>query len=147
MLRDYEKIFTSTLVCILHSGGREMPKVCMIQINVSDMDQAIEWYCNILGFEVSKEHNYYPVAVDLIHQGIRLLLHKVVKPTHIDYPNVAQTLICIQTDDITASLNDFKNKGVELIHKTPLNFPAGKYAAFKDPFGNVHELVEFRPIA
>jgi catechol 2,3-dioxygenase-like lactoylglutathione lyase family enzyme len=125
------------------AGGRKMPKVCMIQIGVSDMDQAIEWYCNRLGFEISKEHNYYPVAIDLVHEGTRLLLHKAAKSTHIDYPNIAQTLICIQTNDIAASLDDLKSKGVELIHKTPLDFPAGKYAAFKDPFGNVHELVEF----
>lgn len=97
-----------------------------------------------MGFEISKEHYHYPVAVDLIHEEIRLLLHKVTKPTNIDYPNTAQTLICIQTDDITASLRDLKSKGVELIHEAPLEFPAGLYAAFKDPFGNVHELVEFR---
>lgn len=121
-----------------------MPKVCIIQINVSNIDQAMEWYCKTLGFEVSKEHYHYPIAVDLIHQGCRLLLHKAEKPTHIDYPNVAQTLICIQTDDIISSMNELRSKGVEFIHETPQDFPAGIYAAFRDPFGNVHELVEFR---
>ena len=121
-----------------------MPKICIIQINVSDMDQAMEWYCKTLGFEVSKEHHYYPIAVDLVHHGCRLLLHKADKPAHIDYPNVAQTLICIQTHDLAASMNDLKGKGVEFIHQTPQNFPVGVYAAFRDPFGNVHELVEFR---
>jgi catechol 2,3-dioxygenase-like lactoylglutathione lyase family enzyme len=82
-----------------------MPKVSIIQINVSDMDQAIDWYCNTLGFEVSKEHYHYPIAVDLIHSGCRLLLHKAEKPTHIDYPHVAQTLICLETDNITSSMN------------------------------------------
>ncbi len=121
-----------------------MPKICLIQINVSDMDKAIEWYCKTLGFEVSKEHYHYPVAVDLIHEGIRFLLHKAAKPTQIDYPNDAQTLICIQTEDIIASMNDLRSKGVELIHETPQDFPAGLYTAFRDPFGNVHELIEFR---
>jgi lactoylglutathione lyase len=121
-----------------------MPKVCIIQIGVSDIDKAIDWYSKTLGFKVSKEHYHYPVAVDLIHEGCRLLLHEAGKPTQIDYPNVAQTLICIQTDDLTSSMNDLKSKGVEFIHETPQNFPAGVYAAFKDPFGNVHELVEFQ---
>jgi catechol 2,3-dioxygenase-like lactoylglutathione lyase family enzyme len=121
-----------------------MRKVCIIQINVSDMDQAIEWYCKTLGFEVSKEHYHYPIAVDLVHEGCRLLLHKVDKPTHIDYPSVAQTLICIQTHDLTSHMNDLKSKGVGFIHETPQNFPGGEFAAFRDPFGNVHELVEFR---
>lgn len=121
-----------------------MPRVRIIQINVSDLDQAIEWYQKTLGFEVSKDHYHYPVAVDLVHQGCRLLLHIADKPTHIDYPNVAQTLICIQTDDLTSSMDDLKRKGVEFIHEKPQNFPGGVFAAFKDPFGNVHELVEFR---
>lgn len=121
-----------------------MPEVCIIQIGVSDLDQAIDWYCKTLGFEVAKEHYHHPVAVDLVQKGSRLLLHRAEKPIHIDYPNVAQTLICIQTDDIRESMNDLKSKGVELIHETPQNFPDGMYAAFRDPFGNVHELVEFK---
>ena len=119
-----------------------MLKVCYIQINVTDMDKAIDWYCNTLGFELSKKHYYHPVAVDLVHEGCRLILHIAEKPVHIDYPNVVQTLICIQTDDLVKTLNELKSKGVELIHEKPQKFPAGLFAAFKDPFGNVHELVE-----
>ncbi len=121
-----------------------MPKVCLIQISVSDLDKAIDWYSTTLGFEVSKEHYHHPVAVDLVHEGCRLILHTADKPAYIDYPKVAQTLICIETDDLTAKMKDFKSKGVELIHDTPQKFPAGVYIAFKDPFGNVHELVEFK---
>lgn len=121
-----------------------MPKVGIIQISVSDLDKAIDWYRNVLGFEVSKEHYHYPVAVDLVHEGCRLILHRADKPTQIDYPDVAQTLICIQTDDIIATMNDLRSKDVELIHETPQDFPAGLFVAFRDPFGNVHELVEFR---
>ena len=120
-----------------------MPKVCVIQINVSDMDKAIDFYCNKIGFEIHSK-KYYPDIVDLVNKGIPLILYKVSKVTYIDYPKVAQTLINIQTDDLEASLKDLKGKGVELIHETPQNCPVGVYAAFKDPFGNVHELLEFR---
>jgi catechol 2,3-dioxygenase-like lactoylglutathione lyase family enzyme len=121
-----------------------MPKVSMIQISVSDLDKAVDWYCNTLGFELSKEHYHHPVAVDLVHEGCRLLLHRADKPAHIDYPNVAQTLICIEVDNLNAKMNDLKSKGVELIHDTPQKFPAGIFIAIRDPFGNVHELVEFQ---
>lgn len=120
-----------------------MPKVCVIQINVSDMNDAIDFYCNKLGFEV-RSKRYYPDIVDLVHDAIPLILYKVPKHTKIDYPNVAQTLINIQTDNLDSSLKDLKSKGVELIHETPQDCPVGVYAAFRDPFGNVHELVEFR---
>ncbi len=120
-----------------------MPKVCVIQINVSDMDRVIDFYCNKMGFEVcSRAH--YPKIVELAHEGIPLILYEVPNPVHIDYPNVAQTLINFQTDDLEASLKDLKSKGVELIHETPQKCPVGVYAAFRDPFGNVHELVEFQ---
>ena len=121
-----------------------MPKVSMIQINVSDLDKAIDWYCKTLGFELSEEHYHHPVAVDLVHEGCRLLLHRADKPAHIDYPNVAQTLICIEVDNLAAKMNDLKSRGVELIHDTPQKFPAGVFIAIRDPFGNVHELVEFQ---
>jgi len=121
-----------------------MMKIGIIQISVSDLDKAIEWYCNTLGFEVAKEHYNHPVAVDLIHEGCRLLLHRADKPTHIDYPKVSQTLICFQVDNIVAGIKDLKRKGVKFIHETPQEFPVGLFAAFRDPFGNVHELVEFQ---
>ena len=121
-----------------------MLKVAMVQINVSDMDQAIAWYQDTLGFEVAKEHYHYPVAVDLVHGGCRLLLHRAERPAQIDYPNAAQTLVCFQTDDIAASMDSLRRQGVELLHDAPQPFPAGFFAAFRDPFGNVHELVELR---
>ena len=121
-----------------------MLKVALVQINVSDLDEAIAWYREVLGFTVAKEHYHHPVAVDLVHQSCRLLLHRAEQPAQIDYPNVAQTLICFETDNIAATLDSLRHSGAEVLHDDPQPFPAGLFAAFRDPFGNVHELVEFR---
>lgn len=121
-----------------------MLRVALVQINVSDLDQAIAWYQDALGFTVAEEHYHHPVAVDLVHEGCRLLLHGAERPARIDYPEVAQTLVCFETDDITATLDSLRRNGAELLHDVPEVFPAGLFAAFRDPFGNVHELVEFR---
>jgi catechol 2,3-dioxygenase-like lactoylglutathione lyase family enzyme len=121
-----------------------MLRVALVQINVSDLDEAIAWYRDVLGFRISKEHYHHPVAVDLVHEGCRLLLHRVERPARIDYPNVAQTLICFETDDIAATMDSLRHSGAELLHDAPQPFPAGLFAAFRDPFGNVHELVETR---
>lgn len=120
-----------------------MPSICVIQFNVSDMDQAIDFYCSKLGFTI-KSKALYPEIVDLDHEGIPVLLYKVDKSSHIDYPHAAQTLVNIQTDDLHKAMADLKAKGVEFIHDVPQDFSQGIYAAFRDPFGNVHELVEFR---
>ncbi len=121
-----------------------MLKIAMVQINVTDMDRAIEWYRDTMGFEVSKEHYHHPVAVDLVHQGCRLLLHEAKTKAEIDYPHDAQTLICLETEDLRATVDKLKSRGVEFIQSEPQAFPGGLYIALRDPFGNVHELVEFQ---
>jgi lactoylglutathione lyase len=119
-----------------------MPNICVIQFNVSDMDEAIRFYSSKLGFGIkSKEH--YPDLVQLEHEGTYALLCKVNRPAQIDYPNEAQTLVNIQTDDLRKAMVELKEKGVEFIHAEPQTCPAGIYAAFRDPAGNVIELLEF----
>jgi lactoylglutathione lyase len=119
-----------------------MPRICVIQFNVSDMDKAIDFYCNTLGFEV-KTREYYPELVLLDHEGPSVLLCQVDRPTDIDYPNEAQTLINIQVEDLRKTMSELKSKGIEFIHSEPQTCPAGIYAAIRDPFGNVMELLEF----
>ena len=117
----------------------------MNQINVPDLDKAIEWYTKKLGFEVSKEHYYPTQAVDLVQQGgVRLLLYKVEKSVEIDYPNVNQSVIIFKTKDLKETMNKMKENGVELIYPDAIEFPAGLFNAFKDPFGNVHEIVQIK---
>ena len=119
-----------------------MPNICVIQFNVSDMDEAIRFYGSKLGFGIkSKEH--YPDLVQLEHEGTYALLCKVDRPAQIDYPNVAQTLVNIQVPDLKKTMAELKAKGVEFIHSEPQTCPAGIYAAIRDPFGNVIELLEF----
>lgn len=122
-----------------------MLEIAMNQINVSDLEEAITWYTEILGFEVSKDHYYPPQAVDLVQKGrIRLLLYKVDKTTEIDYPNEAQSVIIFKTNDLNKIMKDYRKKGVKFIYPEAIEFPAGIFNAFKDPYGNVHEIVQFR---
>ena len=120
-----------------------MPKVCVIQINVSDMEKAIDFYCGKLGFQVrSKDH--YPQIVVLDNEPIPLILFKVAQKTVIDYGNVAQVLINIETSNLVNTLEELRNRGVAVIHQTPEPCPVGIYAAVRDPSGNVVELLEYR---
>ena len=117
----------------------------MNQINVTNLEEAITWYTEILGFKVSKNHYYPPQAVDLVQKGnIRLLLYKVKQSTKIDYPNEAQSVIIFKTNDLKKTMKELNNKGVEFVYPEPIEFPAGIFNAFKDPYGNVHEIVQFK---
>jgi catechol 2,3-dioxygenase-like lactoylglutathione lyase family enzyme len=118
----------------------------MNQINVTDLNEAIKWYTEILDFEVSKDHYYPPQAVDLVQKGdIRLLLYKVEKLRVVDYPNQTQSVIIFKTDNLEKTMDDLKAKGVIFIYNEAVTFPAGLFNAFRDPFGNVHEIVQFSP--
>ena len=120
-----------------------MLEIAMNQINVPDLETAIKWYTEKLEFEVAKEHYYPPQAVDLVQKGnVRLLLYKVEKSTEIDYPNVNQSVIIFRTDNLEKTMKTMKEKGVELVYPEAIKFPAGLFNAFKDPFGNFHEIVQ-----
>ncbi|MFQ5981131.1 MAG: VOC family protein [Candidatus Heimdallarchaeota archaeon] len=120
-----------------------MLEIAMNQINVTNLDEAIKWYTEILGFKVSKEHYYTPRAVDLIQKGsIRLLLYQVDTPAESGYPNATQSLIIFKTKNLQSTMGELKEKGVEFVYPEAMEFPAGLFNAFKDPFGNVHEIVQ-----
>lgn len=116
----------------------------MVQISVTNLEEAIEWYTKKLGFKLSKENYFPPVAVDLENEGLRLLLHKADKKAKIDYPNQAQSVIIFETENLKEKLNELKKEKVELIYEDPLEFPAGIFSAFRDPYGNVHEIIELK---
>ena len=120
-------------------------RISAILINVCDMDKAIDFYSNKLGFAV-QSRKLYPQMVRLEHDHIALILFLVPRPVTFDYPKVAQTLLNFETRDLVAGIRELKSRGVEFIHGSPQPCPEGVYAAFRDPFGNVHELLEARSL-
>jgi lactoylglutathione lyase len=118
------------------------PRICVVQVNVPDMDRALDFYTDVLGFSVASRASY-PFAVVLEQDTFTFLLAKCDRSAEIDYPNVAQTLINIETSDLAATLHGLKAKGVDLIHDEPQPCPPGLYAAIRDPFGNVLELLQY----
>ncbi|MED5018649.1 VOC family protein [Paenibacillus chibensis] len=118
-----------------------MNSICVISIFVTDMDEARNFYCNKLGFNISKE--YSEDLVRLKHDMLPLLLYKVDQPVVMNYPLQAQVVPGLQTDNLVDTITDLTSKGIEVIYTSPQQCPAGIYSAFRDPFGNVIELIEF----
>lgn len=105
------------------------------------MEKALDFYSSKLGFEVTKR-DHYPHFVLLKHEAYPIALHQVEKTLALDYPQQAQTVLDISTNNLEATIADLCTKGVEMIHTTPQRFFAGYYAALRDPSGNIHELIE-----
>ncbi|MDG6220379.1 MAG: VOC family protein [Candidatus Thermoplasmatota archaeon] len=119
-----------------------MPEICAILINVTDMDEAIDFYTNKIGFKLAAK-DLYPKMVELDHSGAILVLYKVDRKIDVDYPNVTGTVLNIRVDNLEHSMRLLANNGVKMIHDEPQECPVGFFAAFRDPFGNVLELLEF----
>ncbi|WP_242615235.1 VOC family protein [Paenibacillus solani] len=118
-----------------------MSNLCVLSINVNDMDQARRFYCDILGFEISRV--YDEEIISLKNEGISLILQKCERRADTDYPHEAQVIIGIETADVNAAIEAYKSQGVEVIIEPPKPCPPGLYSAIRDPFGNVIELLEF----
>jgi len=121
--------------------------VYIVQINVVGLQAGIDWYTRVLGFTVSAENNFlhHGTTVQLEHdQGFRLILHNATRPARIDYPDDVQTMIVWRTDDLAETMARMKANGVEFIAAEPQEINVGRFVAFRDPFGNVHELIELK---
>lgn len=117
-----------------------MPRVSVIQIGVTDMQKALDFYCGVLGFEVESKDDA-PRFVTLRNEPT-LLLALADAPARAAYPREAQVLLNLETRDLRADLARLRDAGVELLHDAPQPCPVGTFAAFRDPSGNVGELLE-----
>lgn len=119
-----------------------MPNLCIVEIKVSDLDKGRDFYSNVLGFDVKSEA-YLPNVLVLEHEGVDLILHIANKPIQIEYPDMAQSLLIFQVDDIDKTCEELKAHKVEIIDG-PRDSPPGSFLAFKDPFGNCHGMMQLR---
>jgi catechol 2,3-dioxygenase-like lactoylglutathione lyase family enzyme len=115
--------------------------VGLIEIGVNDMDRARSFYCDLLGLAV-RTADYLPRVLVLENDGPSIVLYLADQATSIAYPNQAQTLLAFQVDEIQQAMDELRAAGVELLHSEPETAPPGLFAAFRDPFGNVHDLFE-----
>ncbi|MBX3064293.1 MAG: VOC family protein [Anaerolineae bacterium] len=120
-----------------------MPQISFLTIQVHDMDVALQFYVDILGFSVRMKEDY-PHYVLLDHDPFPIAIHAPGERNTAEYDKHANTVIGIGVIDIVSKLADLKARGVDLIHDAPKRFKFGLYAALRDPSGNIIELIEFK---
>jgi len=118
-----------------------MTKIRVIGVYVSNMDKALDFYCNKLGFEV--EHRYDDCLVHLKNEGPPLILEEVKESNKLKYPGATQVVLCIEAENLEKEAARLKGLDVEFVHDHPQRFPAGTYMSMRDPAGNVIELLQF----
>ncbi|MGX9134073.1 VOC family protein [Rummeliibacillus sp. JY-2-4R] len=117
-------------------------QVCVISIYVPNLNEAIDFYTNILGFKFNIQ--YGPKIVSLVHGDLPVVLVENENATCNRDNNISGVVLGIKSEDIYKTVNFLKEKNVDFIVDEPSNCPPGKYISFRDPFGNILEYVQFK---
>ena len=115
-------------------------KLGKIMIFVSDLTEARTYYRDILGFPLKLETEN---RLEFVHEGCDFIAFKCARNAAVeDYANVARSVFVFEVDSIETSMSDLRERGVNFLHAEPAENEFSRYAAFSDPFGNVHEIFE-----
>lgn len=118
-------------------------------VYVLDQDQALDFYCGKLGFEVSADVDLgfmRWLTIALPAQPERQIMLEVPGAPFVDEETAAQlrdlltkgalgAAAILTTDDCRATYEDLRAKGVEFTEE-PTERPYGIDCALRDPFGN-----------
>ncbi|MGH7940816.1 MAG: VOC family protein [Limisphaerales bacterium] len=111
-----------------------------IMVFVPDIAEAKRFYSEVLGFELRTENDKRLVFA---HESCDFIAHKCDKPTSSgDYAREARAVFVFCVPDIEKAIEALRSRGVRVLHSTPGQSEDGRYAAFVDPFGIVHEIFE-----
>lgn len=123
-----------------------------VAIAVSDLEQAIAYYVEVLGFAPPELEEVPEQKVRTAIFGHGMGRIELICPTEAG-TSVAKFLekrgeglhhICVEVDDIEATLAELKTKGAQLIDTTPKKGAGGAKVAFIHPKGAHGVLTELR---
>ncbi|MBB2482993.1 VOC family protein [Bacillus sp. APMAM] len=126
--------------------------VVHIALVVKDYDEAIEFYTKKLHFSLI-EDTYQPeqdkrwvVISPPGSSGTTILLARASKPEQISFignQTGGRVFLFLGTDDFWRDYNEMIAKGIEFVRK-PKEQSYGIVAVFKDLYGNLWDLIQFK---
>ncbi len=109
-------------------------------IFVSDLAEAKRFYCDVLDFPLKSESGN---RLEFTHEGVDFIAFKCENDSIMeDYSNIARSVFVFEVESVEEKMSALIEKGVKFLHQTPAENDFSRYAAFRDPFGNVHEIFE-----
>jgi predicted enzyme related to lactoylglutathione lyase len=130
---------------------RDITHVTML---VDDQDDALAFYRDTLGFavrdDVSTPEGGRWVTVspaESEHPQLTLVVADTeAKRERVGSQVADHVAIVLSTDDCRATYETLRDRGVEFAYE-PEEQPWGVETTFEDPYGNVFDLLEYRPMA
>lgn len=112
-------------------------KLGHIMVFVSDKEKARQFYSDILELKFVDEDEKR-LIYDMGGQHL-VLFETLSSVDPLAYSEEARTLLVFTVEDVEESFRSLKEHGVTFLHSRPT---PQRYAAFVDPFGTVHEILE-----
>ncbi|MBX9668318.1 MAG: VOC family protein [Candidatus Obscuribacterales bacterium] len=122
----------------------------LVALVVRDYDEALAFYVGELGFQLI-EDSYVPaqdkrwvVVAPPGSKESRLLLARASsdeQSTRIGNQTGGRVFLFLYTDDFWRDFKSYKQKGIVFVRQ-PKEEPYGTVAVFKDPYGNLWDLVQ-----
>lgn len=109
-------------------------------IFVSNLLEAKQFYCDVLGFALKSE---IANRLEFAHESCDFIAFKCEKNARVeDYGNKARSVFVFEVASVKKMMTELLGKNVTFLHESPAKNDFSYYAAFCDPFGNVHEIFE-----
>lgn len=105
-----------------------------VKLNVEDMDKALRFYCDKLGFEVESREKYPQQVFLKTNSRIKLIL-SLAKNIQKPAPEDASISFTLQVNDLDQAIARMKSLGVEFVDKERRKEGVGFAISIRDPFG------------
>lgn len=123
-------------------------KLALFALLVPDYDEAIDYYCKMLGFSLIEDTQQTPekrwVVVSPGEGGSAILLAKAAdeaQRAQIGNQAGGRVFLFLNSDNFDADYQRLKKNGVEFL-EAPRHEPYGSVVVFRDRFGNKWDLIE-----
>ncbi|GAA0323931.1 hypothetical protein GCM10008967_13090 [Bacillus carboniphilus] len=113
-------------------------EMCVLTVKVANIKESIQFYTEVLGFEVNK--HYGDCIVSLNHKEIPIVLEEAPDVELQPKQNVLPGFVSSNLDQ---DIEVLRSKGVKILFDEPRPCPPGRYTVIEDPTGNQIELLEF----
>ncbi|MBD3918462.1 VOC family protein [Paenibacillus sp. PR3] len=115
----------------------KQPIISHVQVPVTDLDQAVEWYCNIFGCRL--EGNFGVFASVTFGNEVNLFLWKTedVSTANFTVGGEAYPVFGVEVDDMDALSLKLEASGVKQTDGIVTDGEGRRFLKFQDPFGNL----------
>ncbi len=126
-------------------GVEAFMKLGMIVVMTPDLDEARAFYRDLLGLNLTVE-TANQLIFDLDESELHVFSCADAAPAGYRHGATAATICAFEVASIEVEMRRMTAAGVVFLHAQPAENPVSgvRYAAFRAPGGNVHELIERR---